>query len=107
MNVVRFSSIAVTHPRVLGLIDDADQREGDANKESQLDADQSRGRHGNQPNRGIVTAGSPLSGDVLELPECPAKADNDDAGQNALLESVEKRREEEQDEQDDQGADQT
>lgn len=49
----------------------------------------------------------PLSWDVLELPQSPPKADNDDTGKNALLEIVEERGEEEEDEKDNQGTDQT
>lgn len=98
---------SITHLRVLGLKDDADHGKNYSDQETQLHTDQSRGWRGNQPNDGIIPAGPPLSRDILELPQCPPKADNDDTGKNTLLESVEERCEEEEDEKDDQGADQT
>lgn len=98
---------SITHLRVLGLKDDAHHGKNYSDQEAQLHTDQSCGWHGDQPNDGVVPAGTPLSRDILELPQCTPKADNDDTGKNTLLESVEERCEEEEDEKDDQGTDQT
>lgn len=96
-----------THLGVLALTDDTEHRKDDSNQEAQLNADQSRGSRGDDPNDGIVPAGAPFRRDVAELPQRSPKADDDDTGKDTLLESVEERRKKEEDEQDDQGTDQT
>lgn len=97
----------MTHLRVLGHKDDTNHGKAYSDHEAHLHADQSRGRHGDQPHDAVVPAGAPLSRDVHELPQCPTKAHDDDTGKNTLLEGVEERRKEQKDEKDNHGADQT
>lgn len=89
---------SITHLRVLSLKDDAEHGKKYSDHKTQLHTDQSRGRHGDQPHRGVGAAGTPLGRYVPELPQRPTEAYNDDAGENALLEGVEARRKEEKDE---------
>lgn len=96
-----------SHLWVLHLKDDTDHGKNYSHQEAQLHADQSRGWHSDQPHNGIISASTPLCWDVLELPQCPPKADNDDTGENTFLEIIEERCKEEEHEKDDQGADQT
>ena len=98
---------SITHLGVLGLIDYADHRKHYPDHKTNLHTDQSRGEHGDQPNNTVISASTQLCRDILKLPQCPPKANNDDTGKNALLESVEVRREEEEDKKDNQGANQT
>lgn len=85
---------------ILGFIDDADHGKDNADGQTNLHADQSCGWHGDEPNNGVIPAGTPLRWNILELPQCPPKANNDDASKDTFLESREKRSEEEEDEKD-------
>ena len=96
----------MTYLSILGLINDTEHGKHDSDQETQLHTDECRGRHGDQPDYGINLAGAPLFRDVKELPESSPQADNDDAGEDALLEGVEVRSKEQEDEEDDQSTDQ-